>query len=213
MIVTLTRISIHVNVTSMNPSRAYSMDIRGKKAAATRERVLEVTQDLFAAKSTEFTLENVASKAGISVQTVLRAFGSKEKLILDAMGSFRATVPPRDALPQSVGEAVATLFDDYEVIGDRVIGMLAEEHRIPGLAEVAAEGRTRHRAWVEAALADELGGCPARVRRALVPALLAATDVYVWKLLRRDLGLDRNAAQAAVERLVRGVLINDKGKD
>ena len=196
----------------MNPSRAYSMDVRGKKAAATRERVLEVTQELFAAKSTEFTLENVASTAGTSVQTVLRAFGSKEKLILEAMGSFRATVPPRDELPQSTGEAVARLFDDYEVIGDRVIGMLAEEHRIPGLGVVAAEGRARHRVWVEAAFATQLAGHPARGRRTVVTALLAATDVYVWKLLRRDFGLDRKAAQAAVERLIRGVVIDDMGE-
>ena len=188
------------------------MELRGKKAAATRERVLEVTQELFAAKSTEFTLESVASTAGTSVQTVLRAFGNKEKLILEAVGSFRATVPPRDELPRSVGEAVARLFDDYEVIGDRVIGMLAEEHRIPGLALVAAEGRERHRAWVEAAFAIQLAGCPSRVRRSVVPALLAATDVYVWKLLRRDLALDRREAQAAVERLIRGVLTDDKGE-
>jgi len=188
------------------------MELRGKKAAATRERVLEVTQELFAAKSTEFTLESVASTAGTSVQTVLRAFGNKEKLILEAVGSFRATVPPRDELPRSVGEAVARLFDDYEVIGDRVIGMLAEEHRIPGLERVAFEGRERHRAWVEAAFATQLAGHPARVRRAIVPALLAATDVYVWKLLRRDLGFDRKAAQAAVERLVGGVLNNEKGE-
>ena len=106
----------------MNRNRTYSMDVRAKKAAATQERVLAVTQQLFAAQSTEFTLDNVAAKAGTSVQTVLRAFGSEEKLILEAMGSFRATVPPRDELPQSIGEAVATLFDDYEVIGDRVIG-------------------------------------------------------------------------------------------
>ena len=196
----------------MNLSRAYSMDVRGKKASATRERVLEVTQELFALQSTEFTLENVASKAGTSVQTVLRAFGSKEKLILEAMGSFRATLPPRDELPRSTGEAVARLFDDDEMIGDRVIGMLAEEHRIPGLGVVAAEGREGHRAWVEAAFATQMAGHPARERRPVVTALLAATDVYVWKLLRRDLGLDRKASQAAVERLVRGVLINDKGE-
>jgi AcrR family transcriptional regulator len=196
----------------MNMSRAYSMDVRRRKAAATRERVLEVTQELFAARSTEFTLENVASTAGTSVQTVLRAFGSKEKLILEAMGSFRSTVPPRDELPRSTADAVARLFDDYEVIGDRVVGMLAEEHRVPGLELVATEGRERHRAWVEAAFATQLAGHPARTRRAVMPALLAATDVYVWKLLRRDLGFDRRAAQAAVERLVRGVLTNDKGE-
>jgi len=187
------------------------MDVRGKKASATRERVLEVTRELFAAKSSEFTLENVASTAGTSVQTVLRAFGSKERLILEAMGSFRATVPARDRLPETTGEAVAQLFDDYEVIGDRVIGMLAEEHRIPGLGVVADEGRERHRAWVEAVFATQLAGHPARVRRTILNPLLAATDVYVWKLLRRDLGLDRKVAQAAVEQLIRGVL-NDKGE-
>jgi hypothetical protein len=43
------------------------------------------------------------------------------------------------------------LFDDYEVIGDRVIRMLAEEHRIAGFAEVAATGRLMHRRWVTTA--------------------------------------------------------------
>ena len=90
--------------------------------------------------------------------------------------------------------------------------MLAEEHRIPGLEGVAAEGRERHRAWVEAAFADQLARAAPRERRTVLAALLAATDVYVWKLLRRDLGLDRRASQAAVERLVHGISINDKGE-
>jgi AcrR family transcriptional regulator len=196
----------------MNVKRSYSMDVRGRQAAATRQRILGATQELFATKSTEFTLENVATTAGTSVQTVLRAFGSKEKLILDAIGSVRATVPPRDELPMSVGEAVATLFDDYEVIGDRVVGVLAEEHRIAGLEQVTAEGRDRHRSWVEAVFADQLAHAAPRERRTVLVALLAATDVYVWKLLRRDLGLDRKETQAVVERLVRGAMINDKGE-
>src|ERR1019366_10524154 len=96
----------------VNPKRAYSMDVRGKQAADTRQRIVEATQELFAAKTSEFTLEHVASATGTSVRTVLRMFGSKEALILEAMGSFRATVPARDELPRSVGEAVARLVDD-----------------------------------------------------------------------------------------------------
>ncbi len=38
----------------------------------------------------------------------------------------------------SPAAAVTALFDDYESIGDRVIRMLAEEHRVEGLAEMAA---------------------------------------------------------------------------
>jgi len=185
---------------------------RAEKAAATRQRILDATQELFAARSADFTLDNVAALAGTSVQTVLRAFGTKEGLILAAIGTFRATVPPRDERPQSVGEAVARLVDDYEQIGDRVISMLAEEHRIPGFAAAAAEGRTRHRAWVEAAFAEQLAVHPARRRTQVLVALLGATDVYVWKLFRRDLGLGRSASRTAIERLVRGALINNQGE-
>lgn len=188
------------------------MEVRGRQAAGTRQRILGATQTLFAARAGEFTLENVASATGTSVRTVLRVFGSKEALILEAMGSFRSTVPARDELPRTVGEAVATLVDDYEAIGDRVIGMLTEEHRVHGLEVVADEGRQRHREWVEAAFAEQLAHAPSRDRAATLMAVLAATDVYVWKLLRRDLGLDRKQAQIAIERLVTGALTNDKGE-
>jgi len=40
----------------------------------------------------------------------------------------------------------------------------------------------------------------------VVAALVAATDVYVWKLLRRDQGLDRAAAEHVVRRLVEGAV-------
>jgi len=86
--------------------------------------------------------------------------------------------------------------------------MLAEEHRIPGFAEVAAVGRTKHRAWIEAAFAEQLAVNPAPERDRILTALIAATDVYVWKLLRRDLGLDRTASESTVETLIRGVLVN-----
>lgn len=148
--------------------------------------------------------------AGVSVQTVLRAFGSKEGLILDAIGTFRLREGRVLAGPaRSVGEAVTVLFEDYEQIGDRVIRMLADEHRIPGFAEVAAGGRESHRSWVEATFSTQLAALPARQRDGVVMALIAATDVYVWKLLRRDLGLDRKAAEAVMVRLIRGALVSN----
>lgn len=36
-------------------------------------------------------------------------------------------------------------------------------------------------------------------------ALTATTDVYVWQKLRRDMGLNRAAAEAVVRRMVLGV--------
>ena len=186
------------------------MAVRGEKAAATRQRILDAARELFDDQAGDFTLEKVAAAAGTTVQTVLRAYGNKEALIVAAVGSFRAN----ERLPiepfESVSEAVTRLFDDYEEIGDRAILMLAEEHRIPGFAEAAKSGRERHRAWVKAAFAEPLAKHRARVREELLVSLLAATDVYVWKLYRRDFGLGRKASQAAVERLIRGVLVDIK---
>ena len=51
--------------------------------------------------------------------------------------------------------------------------------------------------------ADRLPGGAAERRRALA-ALHAATDVYTWKLLRRDLGLGRRATQQVMTRDGRG---------
>lgn len=186
------------------------MAMRGDKAAATRQRILEAARKLFADQAGDFTLENVAAGADTTVRTVLRAYGTKEALIVEAIGSFRAKEPAAVEPLQSMNEVVTRLFDDYEEIGDRAILMLAEEHRIPGFAEAAKSGRERHRAWVKAAFAGKLAKHPARLREEILVGLLAATDVYVWKLLRRDFGLGRKASQVAVERLIGGVLVNVK---
>jgi len=188
------------------------MAVRGQKAEATRLRILEAARDQLDLRRSDFTLEQVAAAAGVSVQTVLRAFNSKEGLIIEAIGTLRSEVPDRSALPASVDEAVALVVADYEVIGDRVIWMLAEEHRVSGFTEVAAEGRQRHRAWVEAAFADQLADLRPAAREPSVLAVLGALDVYLWKLYRRDLGLSRSETEAVMERLVRGALMSDEGE-
>lgn len=191
----------------MNVRRQYSSPVRAERAAATRQRILDVAQAMLTDHSQEFTLQRAASAAGVSVQTVLRGFGSREALILEAIGTFRESVSPVRVEPfTTTAAAVAQLFDDYEEIGDRVMRMLAEEHRTPGFAEVAAHGREMHRQWVEAAFATRLRSVRGRARSTVVTALVAATDVYIWQLLRRDLRLERATAEKIVVRLADGAL-------
>jgi hypothetical protein len=95
-----------------------------------------------------------------------------------------------------VAGAVAALVDDYEVTGDPTIRVLALEERVAGLSSLLDVGRRNHRAWVE----ETLGGGER------LPALVVATDVYAWKLLRRDMRLSRDATVAHMRRLVDGVL-------
>jgi AcrR family transcriptional regulator len=201
----------------MNDRRAYCSPLREERAAATRERVLAAAQELFADATREFTVQRVAAMAGVSVQTVLRAFNSRNGLIYAAIGTFRATQGPTELEHveiepfASLADAVRSLFEDYESIGDRVVRMLAEEHRVEGFAEVAAVGREMHRRWVVSAFGPRLPARKGRGRDEVVTALVAATDVSVWKLLRRDLHLDRAAAERIVLRLVQGALDGTKG--
>ena len=85
-------------------SRQYSSEVRAQQAAATRQRILEAAQALFADSTADFTLDRVAADASVSVQTVLRAYGSREKLILEAIrGStgVLADPPPSVVTPLS----------------------------------------------------------------------------------------------------------------
>jgi len=191
----------------MNLKRTYSSEVRTAKAADTRQRILDAAQDLFMDRSAEFTLDRVATMSGVTVQTVLRVFGSKQALILAAIGTFRQSDEPRFVGPSgAIAAIIARLYDDYEEIGDRVIRMLADEFHIPGFSEITVIGRQRHCEWVNAAFAEQLAAQPARKRTLLLTALIAATDVYVWKLLRRDLALDRKTSQSITELLVTGAL-------
>ena len=184
------------------------MVTRAERAAVTRQCIVDAARELFDSHATDFTLEKVASTAGTSVQTVLRAFGSKEGLLDELIGSLRnrdiSVVEP----PRSVEQAIHLLIDDYEEIGDRVIRMLGEEHRIRSFAAVADRGRRNHQSWVNAAFAEPLSGYRPAARQRVGQALLAATDVYIWKLLRRDFALDRKTTESTMQRLVRGVLLD-----
>jgi len=68
-----------------------------------------------------------------------------------------------------------------------------------------AQGRANHQAWLAEVFEDRLPSNPAQRRRTLA-ALHAATDVYTWKLLRRDQGLSRKKTAASMRRLIQGIL-------
>jgi hypothetical protein len=67
-------------------------------------------------------------------------------------------------------------------------------------------GRADHRRWVQRQFAPQLARRSADEREALVDALVVACDVYVWKLLRRDLRRSRMRAVETVTRIVEAVL-------
>jgi AcrR family transcriptional regulator len=188
--------------------RAYRMVARARATAATRERILDSTERLFfASASDHFSLEDVAEGAGTTVQTVLRHFRSKDFLLGASFDRAMEEVR-RERMGAPVGDvrgAVENLVEHYEDRGDVVIRWLAEEDRNPFLREIVDRGREFHREWVAHTFAPQLESVRGAVRRRRLAQLVAVTDVYVWKLLRRDMQLDRQQTERAIADLIKAL--------
>lgn len=185
------------------------MVARAEAAAATRERILDATVQLFWERPTdEISLEEVARRAGVTVQTVIRRFGGRDGL-LAAAGEREADRVRRQRNEAPVGDpagALDVLIEHYEALGDRVLKLLAEEDRVPRLREIADQGRVLHREWCERVFAPALSGLGGRDRRRRLAQLVALCDVYTWKLLRRQAGLSRSQTKLALLELVNPLL-------
>lgn len=188
--------------------RPYVQRRRAEQSSATEARILEAAIALFVEGGATPTLDAVATRAQVTVQTVLRRFGSKDGLHQAAVEHARRRISDsRDAAPVGdVAGAVANLVDHYDEWGDIVVRLLAMEQVQPAAADVTAEGRAFHRAWVERVFAPLLDRLPPAERRLRSAAVVAVTDVYVWKILARDLGLSRAEVETTVADLVRRTL-------
>jgi AcrR family transcriptional regulator len=191
--------------TSAPEKRRYRMVARAEAAAATRERLLAAAWRHFADNPFDSVrLADVATDGGVSVPTLLAHFGSKEGLFVAAWGWRVAPEGARrdNAPVGDVKTAVRVLYDSYDRDGDAVLRLLAQEERIPAVHEMAESGRRWHRGWVERTFEPLLDGLKGTRREQRLVELVVATDLLVWKLLRREMGLGRRAAEQIVINMV-----------
>lgn len=189
--------------------RPYRMQARAEAAAATGDRIIEAAIELFGTRFyDDVGLEDVSARAGVSVRTVLRRFGSKDGLFDAAVeqGRMRVSAQRGDVPVGDVKGTIRNLFDHYEEWGDSSLLLLAQEQRVPRIRQSIRTARAIHREWVEHAFEPFLAKRRSQRRERQVMALIAATDVYIWKLLRRDWGLSREEAERTLERMVMPML-------
>jgi AcrR family transcriptional regulator len=187
------------------PKRKYRMVARAEAATATGERILASAWGRFSERPYEqVRLADVAADAGVTVQTLHLRFGTKDELFVAAWTWMAASeVAQRDSAP--VGDsktAVRVLYDTYDRDGDAVLRLLAQEERIPAVRQMADAGRRWHRSWVERTFAPMLAGLSGAARERRLVKLVVATDLLVWKLLRREMRLGRRKAEQIVIEMV-----------
>lgn len=195
--------------------RPYKQVARAQAQERTRETLLQAaSEELERDGWRQASLESVAERAGVTKQTVLRHFGSKQGL-LDAMLRRTSSIVVKERAEAPIGDipgAVANLVRHYERYGDMVIRLLpyrdatirvlGHEHRSAFVQRALDHGHEVHEQWVLRTFEPQLSRLAGKMREQRLAQLVAVCDVYVWKILRRDLGLSATRVEAAVVELI-----------
>jgi len=189
--------------------RAYVQSARARSARETGERILAAAYGRFtSAYYDQVTLDQIAADAGVTVQTVIRRFGSKEGVVraLADLITRRVVAQRGEAPAGDLPAAVANLVEHYESEGDMAVHLLRQERRVPAYAEVTDQGKRLHADWCGRVFAPWLDGLDGVDRQRRFAQVVAICDVYSWYLLRRQRGLSRRQVELALVELLEGVL-------
>ncbi len=186
--------------------RPYKQVARAQAQQRTRDALLDAAnEELSKDGLAKASLEEVAAKAGVTKQTALRHFGSKQGLIDAAIRRTSEIVRP----PAPVGDlqgSVRNLMKHYERYGDLMMRLLGEGNWFYLVRKATDRGREVHYEWVAQAFEPQLESIPDdEARKVRMAQLVAICDVYVWKLLRRDMQLNVQQTEAALIELIEGL--------
>lgn len=189
-------------------TRTYRQVGRAENAEATGRRILAAFEQCFHNRwFDKVTLAEVAELAGVTVRTIIRRYGTKSGLLAALIDQM---VPEmrirRTSAPGNAGDLVDRMLSVYEQIGDGVIRNLAQESRAPELQPLIDSGRREHRRITAETFAKALEVLGAAEARRVLDLLVIATDVYTWKLLRRDMGRSVKETRGTVLALIQAAL-------
>ncbi len=193
---------------ALKARRPYRQTARAASAEATKASVLDAfRQRLEGDWFEDIRLEDVARDAGVTVQTVIRLFGGKDGLIDATMDRMAAAINLNRGEPTNDAPLlVKRIVEDYEQIGDLVMRLLDQEERHPAIRKVTDFGRSEHRASLASAFAAALAPLPEPEARRRLDALVVATDLYVWKLIRRDMRRPVSELRTLMESMIQAAL-------
>jgi AcrR family transcriptional regulator len=186
----------------------YTKIARAEAEERTRAGLIAAADEAFLSGPWEqASLESIAQRAGVTKQTLLRHFGSKDGLLEQTLRLAMVEVEKQrlSAPTDDIAGAVDNLLDHYEDRGGRA--MRSTNLDVGGtLAQLAQISREFHYAWIDHAFGRWLAPAPAAERVRLRGALIAICDVQSWWILARDLGLSRAEVRATLILSIRRLL-------
>lgn len=167
------------------------MSERARQVARNDRKIMNAMSDLWLELPlSEITLDKVSKKSGVTVRTILRKFGSREGLFNACIenDADRFTKGRRQVTPGDLNGILDALLEEYERMGDALIRTLTVEYEFPSTQELLQKARSVHREWCAMVFEPYLPSTSSEHYETVLSAFIAATEFYLWKLLRRDLG-------------------------
>lgn len=186
------------------------MTARAEAAARTGRDILAATVALWREQALdEITLQAIADRAGVSVQTVIRHYGSKEGVVEACIeGDVAGVRMDRDrAASGDIDGALEILLAHYERDGEAILRTIALEEKLEAARSVSEMGRKQHRAWCARVFGPFLPPSDSEAHDRRLDAFVAVTDLYLWKLLRRDVGRSTDETKRTLRALIEGLVL------
>lgn len=163
---------------------------RSAAAARTGERILDVTAGLWLkVPLAELTLERVATESGVTIRTILRKFCSRDGLLEASMQHYASAHMGQRELDVGgdIRKALTILLDEYEVMGDAVFRTIQIQDDLAVAKKILEAGRRKHREWCARVFQPYLPDATSPNYESCLLTFISATEVYLWKLMRRDM--------------------------
>jgi AcrR family transcriptional regulator len=188
-----------VGAAKQESTREYKQVERAKAQERTREALIAAaTDEFFEGNWLKTSLDSLSRRAGVTRQTLLRHFGSKDGLLMQSL--MRGAAQVRDqrwSTPTAdISGAVENIIDHYEEWGERSVRIGAWQRGPTVLALFANAARQIHYDWVEHAFAGWLDKFDDETRAERQAILVVLCDVQTWWILSNDLGLSRRKVHA-----------------
>ena len=144
----------------------------------------------------------------MSGDVFVEKYGSKEGLLEAVIKSKAADfmLVRNQTKAATWQEAVRALHAEYEQMGDAVLRTLQLENTYPVARKIAAHGRAYHAKWCAETFREFLPAAKSKGYKHQLIALIAATDLYIWKLLRRDMRCSQKETVEIMQQMIKRLI-------
>ncbi|MGC5020158.1 TetR/AcrR family transcriptional regulator [Micromonospora sp. DT47] len=200
-----------IDVDADAPARVDGRAARGER---TRSAIVDAHLALIDEGDLKPTGERIAERAGVSLRTLWTNFKDMETLfaatgrrVSERQEALFRPIPPELPLTRRIGEFCALRVQMLEVLAPSARASALREPFSPQLRRNREGNIARVRSEIETVFGPELTHA-GEGREQLLDALTVASTWSAWSMMRDAMGLDVEAAQATLARILGALLVD-----